>query len=1565
MIYLQGKNRPIGIKEKDINDENYRRIKNVLKDEQVHVHSWIEISLVYYKKNYYKLFLDLTKEGEIFYLTNNDDRGGKLESEEKDPSKDGSTFYTLLLLYHLEKIMNVKNVNKEDELKIKLENLINPIDKRRSDVLLRGVEVDMHGGMSNEVTSGGSNRKEGSIRWESYDYLSPHLCKAIYNVNMYLYLLNKYDRKRGANYFLKPRTSPSDGNNDVDDDDEMQPSEEKIKNEYINPLNYLMEGISILTHLVKKNKYDFVASIYLSLSLCLAYKLDLCIEFSSHVLVRVINLENFLKTLVCTYRGLLEAVKEESSNTEKGATTWLSKFMSRDKGASDNRTDMRGDKFGSLDGRDRAGGEEHLYKCIRLQNLLTTLRGVKAIVKYIIGICYVKKKEWSTASFCLTSAMKHDGHPQAYLTNGWLLLMNYLGKIAQCNDFVSEGIHWGGGNTGQLHMTEQPFPHVDAPPPGWDKNDLRKIPIKDIINLTLLRYYEYLRNGIGKYSKGIETLLLKKNSSYHLDKNDIYEHDESIEMTNNENGYLKKNHEHVHLCKRMIYLYLDLCEIWLMQGDTKCIVLLKLMKDKIHFNYINKKCLSKYYFLIGMYYHHMVRNTRRALKYYYKSMQIYGSHVNKYYHTICLIHLKKYSKAKKNILFFFQKCKNAYFVKLYVFFFLHTANLFLNFNLLCEGSGVAVAQGRTTLGAQPPSHPVENTTERGDPNTRNDTDLRDENDKRVHVSVRTKYMKSNQNDSSMKVVLRMLQHLMDVLEAHCYMFQNDLDMKLMKIKIRELLLTKYNHEGMVEYNKELNEVEEVRTFFKHTNKPRKISYELINNYIISLFFCDEKERSVELMELLKREIFLKVKRFSSYYSYAFCGRPSNRLHLSRDRQQEGGGEEHRLGSPKEALSTEGNNSRKRSAGSPGNTKKKSKRNESGSPCEEANARMALREQIITEEAKQKRDLLRRNTLKLYHLDSMLRNHRIRELKQAMLSQGAKFPKHVYIKRSNRERYRAIINYLKRIYLTISFNSAVLEEYLGYKDSSMQTYKLYTEVYKTYEGAFVRLANVYIQMKKFSKAKEVIEKGLRSNPTSVNLLLQKAYIHACRKHYDYCIYTLEKLKKNEHLKDDVLINTYLVIIKFCKLKRGKNKEEKNHLINEIYTQISLLGRTRNNFFVSSLISILLSVNHKYEMSSEAFQLLIDSNEKKTFYCQSALRNFVLHMFNHLMRTDQVMKNKLFLKKLNLFFNLSLKNGINDKLFFLCYANFLHLIEKFEDAIVLLYSAYVKWAHDFSVLNTLIICIDSFVSKYLSSDYVELNDILLMGDLISFSFCAIHTLLRFKRLATSAELLASDEQNNYYKEGDLIIEVRKKDIEHLASRKYLINTYIKFEEKIKPYIESSVPSMLRQKKMYNQKKINMQKKIYEDKKRKKNLEMKKLKSQEILHEELLRDVSELTYHMTERGTTITTLRGQEKDTTHAEGEPHSQFELPQKGDGPQEGEGEEEDDEEFSFNKESANANEETDKEGAAKVQTDNEEQNNTGEDGSISDGDAQYVEGSSSSSDLFEEKKPKKRKKLID
>lgn len=109
------------------------------------------------------------------------------------------------------------------------------------------------------------------------------------------------------------------------------------------------------------------------------------------------------------------------------------------------------------------------------------------------------------------------------------------------------------------------------------------------------------------------------------------------------------------------------------------------------------------------------------------------------------------------------------------------------------------------------------------------------------------------------------------------------------------------------------------------------------------------------------------------------------------------------------------------------------------------------------------------------------------------------------------------------------------------------------------------------------------------------------------------------------------------------------------------------------------------------------------------------------------------------------------------------------------------------------------------------------------------------------------LSTDNKFNYYKEEDYIIEIKKKDLENIASRKYLIMAYKKFEEKINPYIESSLPSMLKQKKMLHLRKINIHKKIYEEKKRKQMNLINKTKRQESLQEELLNDVNDLNYHL----------------------------------------------------------------------------------------------------------------------
>ncbi|KOB87205.1 hypothetical protein PFDG_03074 [Plasmodium falciparum Dd2] len=176
-------------------------------------------------------------------------------------------------------------------------------------------------------------------------------------------------------------------------------------------------------------------------------------------------------------------------------------------------------------------------------------------------------------------------------------------------------------------------------------NLLRKVHMKDIINLTLFYYYNYLEGGILKCSQNLKQLL-NCCDIYILDKNDIYEYDESIESINNENIFVKnKKWKDIYLNNNIISLYFDLCEIWLIQGNYRAILLLKIIKHKINFNYINKKALSKYYFLIGIYYH-ILQNMKKALMYYHKSFLIYKNNISRYYYTICCIHLKNIIRQK-------------------------------------------------------------------------------------------------------------------------------------------------------------------------------------------------------------------------------------------------------------------------------------------------------------------------------------------------------------------------------------------------------------------------------------------------------------------------------------------------------------------------------------------------------------------------------------------------------------------------------------------------------------------------------------------------------------------------------------------------------------------------------------------------------------------------------------------------------------------------------------------------------------------------------------------------------
>ncbi|CRG96763.1 tetratricopeptide repeat family protein, putative [Plasmodium gallinaceum] len=1485
MIYILGKERLISLNEDNINDENYLSIKSILKDENVSINNWVEVSLLFHKKNYFKLFLDLIKEGEIYFNNNN----------------DNTNFNILLLIYNLEKIVNIKNANKEDELKIKVENLMNQIEKKKTE----------------------ANNFE-NIK-DYYDYLSHFLIKGIYNINIYLYLLNKYDNKSGSNYLSSSLNNSLNSTN----------LKGNITNEYINPLNYLIDSINIFIYLLKINNYDFVSSIYLSLALCLMYKLDVCIEFSSYALIRIMHFQNFLKSLSEKYKNSYLSIYDKCNiNNCKEVSKSDTHFTNLQKNDSNNDNyDCNNYNSNTVNNNNSDINNnlniDNILKCIRIKNLLNILNSFKSILKYIIGICYVKKKNFSFASFCFTSSLKNDNYCSSYLTNSWLLLMNYLNKISQNNDFIkndhydflkhsnnSSGFHHfenlenyesddyeqnvinyesylknsndkkvrhydfenrdntaNGGNienkiknynTGNLNINENKENILS----NYNiKNNLKKIHIKEIIKLTLFYYYSYLEKGIINYSKNLNTLL-NSEEAFFIDKNDIYEYDESIELVNNENMFIKSKYYNVFLNNNMISMYLDLCEIWLILGSNKSIILLKIIKEKINFNYVNKKFLSKYYFLIGMHYH-IIKNIKKSLKYYHKSFIIYKNNISRYYYTICCIYLKKYNKAKKNLIYLYKKCKNAYIIKLYVFFFIHTSNIYLNYNLINKNEITSNLN-----------------VEKGDENsiiTKNESEVQEkESTKNIHYIFNNKFLKSNIN-SEMKIVLKMLHNMIDILNNNEEMFPNDLDIKLMKSKIYELLITKYNDESVDLYFKILHETNEVKNFFNKKNNFPKISYELINNYIISMFYCNMKEKSLELMELLKYEIFNKLKKFIKYYNVLCKGKIQKKKKNFLYKEENFTNNNEKKREEKESENSffkndDNNNNNNNNI----NSKRKynhddiiSKRrknkdyhnnsindyyNYNNEECKNIlNNDYSL---VENKKIKESDHIKIINTKKLKYINAILRSNRIYEIRNNLTYK--KSVKEIYIKRVKKERYKHIINYLKKLYITICFNNAMLLELIGYRDISINIYKLFTHIYVNYECAFIRLAKIYIKDKNYSKAKEVIDNGLKKNTNSINLFLLKSYLHFKRKHYDYSIYALEKLRKNDYCKNNVLINTYLAIIKFFKLKECKNTLEKNYLINDIYNEIKILLEKKNNFFLANLISILLSVNHKYELSYESLQLIIDSYDKLSFYYLASLRNIVLLMFNNLIKNKHLINNKLFLNKLNVYFNLSLKNGINDKKFFLYYSNFLHILEKYDESINLLYFCYVKWPYDLLILNSLIICIDSCVSKYLSYEYVELKNIILMKDLINFSFIVIYTLLYFKHFATTSQLVGSDEYYNYYKEEDYIIEVKKKSIENLASRKYLISTYKKFEEKIKPYIESSLPAMLKQKKMYHIKKISIQKKLYEEKKRKKmNFEMQKLKSQEILQEELLNDAKELTNEIYEQDISVKEQNQIEKD------------------------------------------------------------------------------------------------------
>ncbi|CAD2103057.1 tetratricopeptide repeat protein, putative [Plasmodium vinckei] len=1409
MIYINCENEIVSIKDDEINDENYGVIKNVLKNYNANVNSWIEICIAFYKKNNYKLFLDLIKEGDNFFCNN----------------KEGDTkFNILLLLYNSEKIINVKNLNKENELKIKLENLINHVEKNKK-INNTQEQDDNIGEEKCEYNEKGKD-----------DYLSHYLTKGIYNFNIYLYLINKYDNK-----FLKKCALSSSIQINPNDTQNNKSSflTDKLTNEYINPLNYLIDSINIFKYLIQKNNYDFISSIYLSFALCLIYKLDHCIEFSSHVLLKIINFEIFLNKKFEEYRKkstnfVDQHTQDENENNltpEKEQKGWFSKFVGN------KNTPSPSPNKKTQDIRDT---KECLQKCIKFKNLLNLLKIFKSIIKCIIGICYMKKKNFSMASYCFTTSLQLYSFWPSYLLNSWLLLTNYINKVVQNNSFINikdklnflsnyyvpqnnpyndyveylnklskkkilkngclhfenyvqcekinenkcriffdnKQIDYQKGNVNSkvdendvilsqvvtIAGNEKEEKCVQRKFNKWREyklansvNNLSSVHVKDIINLTLFYYLNYMKGTIIFYSK-MDKNIWDCEESYDINKNDIYEYDEIIDPIDNTNKeYLKNKFAHIFLNNNMISMYLDLCEFWLAQGNKKAIILLKIIKEKINFSYVNTKQLSRYYLLIGIYFH-IIKNMKRALKYYRKSFIINKNYLNLYYYTISYIYLKKYNKAKKYILYAYSKYKNVYFIKLYAYFYIHTANIYLNYNVIINKQNDAslrdgnpvLKKGGSTLDEVYQHKPfVDNS----------------------HIY--NKFIKSDMNNENIKVTVNMLDNILSILNKYDNLFIKDIDITLMKAKIYELLLTKYNDENMKAYFNLLNDIPDIKNFFFKKNKTYKISYELINNYIVALFYCDYKEKSLQLMELLKKEIFFKIKKFYTYYVYVFCKDNLNSP-TTENTQKRGTKIDkywNKIVENEKLRHNSGHNINKNRKIS-GEGHKGNKKNDNISKGNNMTNGMVT--------SLEKKKIVEENKIKLKYIKEMLKCERVYKVRENLLSNMGFINRtsqsdtrinntgkiSVYEKQSKKERCRNIINYLKKIYITINFNTSVLLEYNGYSYISTSIYKIFTKIYINYESAYIRLANIYIRNKNYAKAKDVIAKGLKYNNNSVQLNLLKVYLHIKRKHYDYSIYSLDKLKKsklnkindfskNENEKDDnlqnenssadTLINTYLAIIKFYKIKDCKSKSEKTFLLNEIYNLINILTENnKNNFFIANLISVLLSINNNYELSCESFQCLIDSYNKLSYFYISSLKNLVLHMFNHIIRNNNIINNKLFVNKLNLFFNLTIKNGVSDKKFYLCYSNFLHILDRYEESINLLYEAYQKWPYDISLLNTLIICIDSCVSKYLSSDYVDLKNILFMKDLIYFSFHIIYTLLHFKHFAMHSTLISSEKK-----------------------------------------------------------------------------------------------------------------------------------------------------------------------------------------------------------------------------
>lgn len=330
----------------------------------------------------------MIKEGDIFF----EDYNNKI-------------FNILLLVYNLEKIINVKNENKEDELKIKLENLLNQIEKKIKEKNDNHKEIEKYNSdtENKDVNKLLNNNSEYNNKnyYNKYDYLSYLMIKGIYNINMYLYLLNKYDYKCGTNNLF----SSSVIKKTIDSSINVNGNVIINNNEFTNPLNYLIHSINIFILLLKKNNFDFISSIYLSFALCLIYKLDACIQFSSYVLIRIIHFQNFLNLLLEDYkikyvhknnnpdnRSITKNNVQDmnESKDEKKKTVKKKKFFFF--GTSENEEDNNIDNNSNNNNSDN--NLDNTYKYIQIKNLMNISNNIKSILKYIIGICYLKKKKF-------------------------------------------------------------------------------------------------------------------------------------------------------------------------------------------------------------------------------------------------------------------------------------------------------------------------------------------------------------------------------------------------------------------------------------------------------------------------------------------------------------------------------------------------------------------------------------------------------------------------------------------------------------------------------------------------------------------------------------------------------------------------------------------------------------------------------------------------------------------------------------------------------------------------------------------------------------------------------------------------------------------------------------------------------------------------------------------------------------------------------------------------------------------------------------------------------------------